>query len=184
MWGSPIERDLRSSCGGLLALVRVLLGRDRLPTRGFLIVTGATQTSDTILPQSIIYSSLWGLGRVLQSELPDVACRLIDVGAPFSDSAIEQLVKELGCRTRENQVILREGKTLVPRLVQSTPRENRVVLFRDSATYLITGGLGGIGLELGHWLVKRRARNLVLNSRRPPTPQPWWAITQLHHQAL
>jgi amino acid adenylation domain-containing protein len=182
MSGSTIERDLRSSCGGLLALVRVLLGRDRLPTRGFLIVTGATQTSDTILPQSVIYSSLWGLGRVLQSELPDVACRLIDVGAPFTDAAIEQLVKELGRRTRENQVILREGKTVVPRLVQSKPRENRVVSFRDSATYLITGGLGGIGLELGHWLVKRGARNLVLNSRSTPDPEAWRAITELRQQ--
>ena len=32
-------------------------------------------------------------------------------------------------------------------------------------TYIITGGLGGFGLELSHWLVKRGARSLVLSSR-------------------
>ena len=32
--------------------------------------------------------------------------------------------------------------------------------------YVVTGGLGGFGLELAHWLVERGARNLVLTSRR------------------
>ena len=31
--------------------------------------------------------------------------------------------------------------------------------------YIITGGLGGFGLELAHWLIQRGARNLVLTSR-------------------
>ncbi|MEJ2611175.1 MAG: SDR family NAD(P)-dependent oxidoreductase [Candidatus Thiodiazotropha sp.] len=34
-----------------------------------------------------------------------------------------------------------------------------------SHTYLITGGLGGIGLELANWLIIRGARKLVLTSR-------------------
>jgi len=33
-------------------------------------------------------------------------------------------------------------------------------------SYVVTGGLGGFGLELSHWLVERGARNLVLTSRR------------------
>lgn len=32
-------------------------------------------------------------------------------------------------------------------------------------SYIITGGLGGFGLELGHWLVERGAQKLVLTSR-------------------
>jgi fatty acid synthase len=32
-------------------------------------------------------------------------------------------------------------------------------------SYIITGGLGGFGLELAHWLIQRGARNLVLTSR-------------------
>ena len=37
-------------------------------------------------------------------------------------------------------------------------------LFRAQASYLITGGLGGLGLELAQWLADRGARNY---SRRP-----------------
>jgi NADPH:quinone reductase-like Zn-dependent oxidoreductase/acyl carrier protein len=38
-------------------------------------------------------------------------------------------------------------------------------LFRRNASYLITGGLGGVGLELAEWLVDQGARNLVLAGR-------------------
>ncbi|XP_055874982.1 fatty acid synthase-like [Biomphalaria glabrata] len=34
-----------------------------------------------------------------------------------------------------------------------------------SKTYIITGGLGGFGLELGQWLVERGAKKIVLSSR-------------------
>jgi myxalamid-type polyketide synthase MxaB len=40
---------------------------------------------------------------------------------------------------------------------------------RAEATYLLTGGLGAIGLSLARWLVERGARNLVLVSRRGPS---------------
>lgn len=40
---------------------------------------------------------------------------------------------------------------------------------RSDASYLITGGLGGIGLETAQWLATRGAKSLVLVSRRQPT---------------
>ena len=39
-------------------------------------------------------------------------------------------------------------------------------LFRSDATYLITGGTGGLGLGLAEWMVDYGARHLVLMSRR------------------
>jgi NAD(P)-dependent dehydrogenase (short-subunit alcohol dehydrogenase family) len=44
--------------------------------------------------------------------------------------------------------------------------ETDAVAIHDQATYLITGGLGGIGMALAEWLVDRGARSLVLSSRR------------------
>ena len=43
--------------------------------------------------------------------------------------------------------------------------------FRGDATYLITGGLGGLGLLVAGWLVQRGARHIALLSRRGPTPE-------------
>src|SRR5690606_3595598 len=44
-------------------------------------------------------------------------------------------------------------------------------LVRDDATYVITGGLGGIALVTARWLVEQGARHLVLAARRPPSAE-------------
>ncbi|MGQ4807051.1 hypothetical protein NKDENANG_00389 [Candidatus Entotheonellaceae bacterium PAL068K] len=44
------------------------------------------------------------------------------------------------------------------------------VTIRDDATYLITGGLGGLGVRVARWLVEQGARHLVLIGRSQPTP--------------
>jgi NADPH:quinone reductase-like Zn-dependent oxidoreductase/NADP-dependent 3-hydroxy acid dehydrogenase YdfG/acyl carrier protein len=65
------------------------------------------------------------------------------------------------------------------RTLQSASRIGRIVIdhrrraadgppIRGAGTYLITGGLGGLGLVLAEWLAGRGARSLVLAGRRPP----------------
>lgn len=43
-------------------------------------------------------------------------------------------------------------------------------LFHPESTYLVTGGLGGIGLEVVKWMLKRGAKHLAIASRSPPKP--------------
>ena len=38
-----------------------------------------------------------------------------------------------------------------------------------AAAYLVTGGLGGLGLEIARWLAEQGARHLILTSRRGVT---------------
>jgi acyl transferase domain-containing protein/NADPH:quinone reductase-like Zn-dependent oxidoreductase len=52
-------------------------------------------------------------------------------------------------------------------------------LVSASATYWITGGLGGIGLETARWLARSGARSLVLSGRREPSPAVGAAIREL-----
>jgi NADPH:quinone reductase-like Zn-dependent oxidoreductase/acyl carrier protein/NADP-dependent 3-hydroxy acid dehydrogenase YdfG len=47
------------------------------------------------------------------------------------------------------------------------------------ATYLVTGGLGALGLEVARWLADRGGRHLVLLGRREPTPVAAAAIAAL-----
>jgi len=49
------------------------------------------------------------------------------------------------------------------------PRRAGAMTVRDDATYLITGGLGSIGLRAAEWLVERGARHLVLTGRTATT---------------
>jgi NAD(P)-dependent dehydrogenase (short-subunit alcohol dehydrogenase family)/acyl carrier protein len=49
------------------------------------------------------------------------------------------------------------------------PSSQQPVTFREDGTYLLTGGLGGLGLVLAEWMVERGARNLVLAGRSGAT---------------
>ena len=58
------------------------------------------------------------------------------------------------------------------------------ISFRPDASYLITGGLGGIGLEVASWLVERGARHLTLVGRRAPTPEAEAVLGRLRAQGV
>lgn len=50
---------------------------------------------------------------------------------------------------------------LKPLTVVAVPRTS----CHPDKSYIITGGLGGFGLELCHWLIERGAQNIVLTGR-------------------
>ena len=50
----------------------------------------------------------------------------------------------------------------------SRPEKPAVPIVRPDGTYLITGGLGALGLEVSRWLCDRGARHIVLVGRRGP----------------
>ncbi|WP_165360758.1 type I polyketide synthase [Candidatus Chloroploca sp. Khr17] len=52
-------------------------------------------------------------------------------------------------------------------------------LVRPEGAYLITGGLGGLGLRVAAWLAERGAGQITLVGRREPSPQALAAITAL-----
>ena len=55
---------------------------------------------------------------------------------------------------------------------------------RGDRTYLVTGGLGGIGCVLAGWLAERGAGAIVLNGRRDPDPEAVEAIAALREQGV
>jgi acyl transferase domain-containing protein/NADPH:quinone reductase-like Zn-dependent oxidoreductase/NAD(P)-dependent dehydrogenase (short-subunit alcohol dehydrogenase family)/acyl carrier protein len=50
---------------------------------------------------------------------------------------------------------------------------------RPDATYLLTGGLGALGLEMARWLVAQGARHVALMGRRAPTAEAKAALALL-----
>ena len=60
---------------------------------------------------------------------------------------------------------------LVPRLVRHSPARREPLKIWSDATYLITGGWGGLGLAVAEWLARHGAKNLVLCGRSQPSPE-------------
>jgi acyl carrier protein len=75
------------------------------------------------------------------------------------------------CPSDEHQIAFREQQRLVARLSRCGEASfiNRSGLsFHSDATYLITGGMGGLGRLLAGWMVGKGARHILLVGRRPP----------------
>ncbi len=155
-------------CGAVLHLVQALLQTGWTALPGLWLVTrGAQAVAQARL--SVQQAPLWGLGHVIALEHPEFHCRRLDLDqAPQSDE-IQALLKELWNPDAEAQVAYRRGVRYVARLIrhrfQSPMRQQPVSVHGDS-TYLITGGLGGLGLEVARWLVGQGGRHLVLTGRR------------------
>ncbi|MFF5973430.1 SDR family NAD(P)-dependent oxidoreductase [Streptomyces sp. NPDC012769] len=58
-------------------------------------------------------------------------------------------------------------------------RPEEAPLVRADASYLVTGGLGGLGLLVARWLAERGAGAVVLTSRSAPTPAVRTALDAL-----
>jgi NAD(P)-dependent dehydrogenase (short-subunit alcohol dehydrogenase family)/acyl carrier protein len=137
-------------------------------THGAAAVGPATEEVD------VRQAPLWGMGRVIRLEHPDLWGGLIDLAPDVAPEAqAEALLAELLDSEGEDQIAFRAGRRFVLRI---RPEENEdpppgtrraAEDFRlDAAkTYLITGGLGGLGLTIAERMVKRGARNLVLAGR-------------------
>ncbi|WP_437310875.1 SDR family NAD(P)-dependent oxidoreductase [Sorangium sp. So ce388] len=112
---------------------------------------------------------LWGFGRTAALELPEAWGGLVDLDASASPGEPERLLRAIdgGEGSGEDQLAIRGERLLVPRLVRGAmPPASRPLRFRADASYLITGGLGGLGLAVARWMVERGARHLLLLGRR------------------
>ena len=78
----------------------------------------------------------------------------------------------------EDQIALSDDLRLVPRLLSTLPPPARLMIIKPDASYLITGGLGGLGPHIADWLVKYGARHLILCGRSTfPERHTWGELS-------
>jgi acyl transferase domain-containing protein/NADPH:quinone reductase-like Zn-dependent oxidoreductase/acyl carrier protein len=151
-------------------------------TRGAQRVTDA----DTVAPDQ---SCLWGFGRGASLELPHVWGGLADLSEGRENEAdewyrfISRITTLRDSAIMEDQIALRDQAVYVPRLVRRAGTAGATTLgLRAGATYLVTGGVGSIGLEIAGYLAAHGARHLVLTSRRAPSDDAQQQIDTLSEQ--
>ena len=168
--------EVAHGSGSALALVQGLLDADVAPTGGVWLVTRGAQSLGRERGGVLSGAALWGLGRTVGLEAPGLGARLVDLD-PGTEADIGALVDELLSPDRETQVAHRGGVRHGARLVRGVSAEEPVRpglsegRLRGDGTYLVTGGLGGIGRELAGWLAEHGAGAIVLNGRRAPDPE-------------
>ncbi|MFL6127098.1 type I polyketide synthase, partial [Actinophytocola sp.] len=119
-------------------------------------------------------ATLAGLARVLLVELPGLTVRRIDADPATAD--VRAVVAELHRPVEDDraEVALRSGRAWVGGYEQvSLPAGTRGPV-HDGGRYLITGGLGGVGITLAEDFAVRARAKLLLTSRAGLPPREEW----------
>ncbi|MEJ7929076.1 SDR family NAD(P)-dependent oxidoreductase [Ramlibacter sp. AN1015] len=143
-----------------------------------LVATAGAQAPTGGAPTAPEQALALGPCRVIPRELPHLRARLIDLDphASESDCAAQLLAEAAATDSKADLCAWREGRRWQPQAAQKVaPQAGAASRVRDGGTYLITGGLGGIGLELAEYLARRHRARLALLSRRELPPRAQWA---------
>jgi NAD(P)-dependent dehydrogenase (short-subunit alcohol dehydrogenase family)/acyl carrier protein len=164
-----LEPATERSCAVALGLIQALAAPAAgVAPRLCFVTRGARAVTPGAAVPGLARAPLWGLARAVPLEEPRLRCVAVDLDpARHALGAVEAeaLARELALAGTENGVALRGGARHVERLDTLPCPARRAPPIHSGASYLITGGLGGLGLALCQSLVERGARQLVLASR-------------------
>ncbi len=122
------------------------------------------------------------LARTLAEE-PDLGATLVDLEGTDQD-AVAAILSELASPVRDDVVARRAGVRYAERLTRAAVSplgadDAQGATVRPDGSYIITGGLGGLGLVFATWLADRGAGRIVLSGRREPSPDEQQQLAEL-----
>jgi len=138
-----------------------------------IVTSGSTRVlpTDTVHPDR---STVIGPTRLIPVEYPRVRTRLIDIDP---GSPARALLAELSADLTDQVVAIRAGRRWVPgyEILEVPEQLPPAVDIRRGGSYLVTGGLGGIGLAMAERLARDYQAKLVLLGRTPVPPRDAWS---------
>jgi acyl transferase domain-containing protein len=127
--------------------------------------------------------------RVITQEFENIVCQAVDIDLPARDSAraatvARRLIGELLIEATDVIIAYRNAFRWVYTLEPTTMAPVHGDLpIRQRGTYLITGGMGGVGLVLAEFLADEYKANLVLTARSAPPARGEWEGWLRQHPA-
>ncbi len=117
-----------------------------------------------------VHAALWGLGRTLALEHPEIWGGVLDLDESLpAELAARYALDEAAGADGEDQVVYRSGVRRVPRLQKSTAPATSAVTLGDDTSQLVIGATGNIGPHLIRQLADMGAKTIVTVSRKPGT---------------
>ena len=136
------------------------------------LVTG----EETLCPEK---ATLLAACKVISQEYPHLSCQSIDVVLPInglpSERLVEQYLTEITTQSNDPAIAYRGNhrwsQSFEAIRLEPTPKQ---IPLRQRGVYLITGGLGKIGLTLAEYLARSHQVKLILIGRSGLPPRDVW----------
>ncbi|MEZ4867753.1 MAG: SDR family NAD(P)-dependent oxidoreductase [Caldilineaceae bacterium] len=170
---AALAASSQSVVGSALHLVQTMVTL-AIPAALWLITAEAQALAEQDLAtgRGLTPALLWGMGRTIAREHPELNCVRLDLDATGAETQAQTLLTELlapkASAGPEDQIAFRQQTRYVARLARFQPTPSDAPQFDPVGSYLITGGLGGLGLLVARDLVQQGARHLILVGRSQP----------------
>ncbi|MFF4776744.1 SDR family NAD(P)-dependent oxidoreductase [Microtetraspora fusca] len=180
--GAPANGDIAATWEAqergffsVLSLVQALAGAGTTDgVRLDIVSSGTTDAQGE--PSRPEHATLAGITRVVPLELPGLTVRHIDADPRSGPARTAEIVAELLRPADEREVTLRGGRRWALDYAQVPLAEEDAAspAVREGGRYLITGGVGGIGITLAEDFARRSRARLALLSRGGLPPREEW----------
>ncbi|MBN3925717.1 SDR family NAD(P)-dependent oxidoreductase [Nostoc sp. NMS4] len=160
----------------LLFLIQALAQVQKdIPTQLYVIAshTQATSPSDKIAYEK---TPVLGLIKTISQENPWLKCRHIDLPIDLVEVNATRILQEMRVMQSEKEVAYRNGHRLIPRLskINLSQEKKQEIPLKQGGMYLLTGGLGGIGVEIAKYLLTHYQVRLLLVGRTAIPQRNLW----------
>lgn len=132
------------------------------------------ETESTIYPEN---SSLIGIAKVINQESSNVSCRAIDIDDNMDENL---LINEINSCEKRIVVAYRNNERYLE-ILKKVIIENKKndILVMDDNCYLISGGFGGVGIEVAKSLaMKHRVEIILVGRTKIPNRETWKEILE------
>ena len=189
LWGATDKninsiKDINSyqqeNCTAVINLIQSLFQQGiNIPV--WLVTRNSQSINNQINTSAIASSCLWGLNCAIAVEHPEYWGGIVDLDAEIKDNEANSLIAVINNSEKEDRIAIRKDKIYVARLIKTNDSEikNNSIKLDANGCYLITGGLGALGLKVAHWLIEKGAKHLILTSRNNPSQSAQTEIDRL-----
>ncbi len=176
---NDLEEEQSKGIYGFFNLVKALV-KNRLDKDIELIIiaqyaNGVSNQQKSRIPEN---SALFGLGKALSLEYPKIKCRCIDID-DYTHADI--IVSELNSEYRNYLTAYRYGQRFIPYIdpIDINKTQGYKFEIKEKGVYVITGGTGGIGLEVAKFLSSKAHVNIaIINRSTFPSVEKWSGIME------
>jgi len=169
-----LDRALECGVYSLFRIYKALtLSKPNISLELILICDNANEVSGRekiIKPEN---AAVFGMGKVINIENSMVKCRCVDIDM---DTPSDKIAHEVAVNTPYYKIAYRHGKRFIEVLdkMDISQVSRKITTITDQGVYIITGGTGGIGLEIAKFLSTRGNTNIVLINRSKIPDRSTW----------